>query len=422
MRTRIRPAELLKHYAGISRQLAGQLDFLSAIKAIAAEIGQFLPHDHIDACIVMADGQYHTAYESGLDTDWGNLRSAPISRSPIRTILWGDEDYIVTPDASVDPRFHFDGAFARPIFEQTLRSRLHVALKVQGEVIGALSCSCHKSNVYTQEDVANAQAIADLLSPYFFSLRTAQLAQHSAIVEAEARAREEGLRQGALNLTEALERERQRIGMDLHDQTLADLTRLARQIDRLAEQPQLDGLSLVPISRSLQSCMQELRRIIEHATPSVLQLFGFAMAVENHLERAISDSGTRIKSSFVDETAGMADQLEATVRIALFRMVQEAINNAVLHSNCSEVRVELTIQGRTIIASVRDDGCGMKSASKRVGGGLDNIATRADLIGAELTVCSGGNLKGSTVTISVPRPAEGATFSEPLESFSTGAT
>lgn len=401
MRKRIRPAELLKHYAGISRLLAGQLDFRSAINAVATEIGLFLPHDHIDVCIVMVEGQFHTAYESGLDTDWGNLNSAPISRSPIRSLLWGQEDFILTEDASLDPRFHFEGAFDKPIFEQSLKSRLHVAMKVQGDVIGALSCSCHEAGVYTHEDVANAQAIADLLSPYFFSLRTTQRAQRSAIVEAEARAREEGLRQGALNLTEALERERQRIGMDLHDQTLADLTRLTRQIERLAELPGIDGQHLVPISRSLQNCMQELRRIIEHATPAVLQLFGFVPAVENHLERAIADSGMSISAHVVDETGGSADQLDPTVRIALFRMVQETINNAVLHSGCNRIDVALRARDGTVMAIIADDGCGMSAEPKRTGGGLDNIATRARLIGAELKVQSGRGKQGAVVTISV---------------------
>lgn len=405
MRRRIRPAELLKHYAGISRLLAGQLDFASAIKAVAAEIGQFLPHDHIDACIVMIDGKYHTAYETGLDTAWGRLDAAPIEQSPIRSLLWGETPYILTDDASKDERFHFEGAFDNPIFEQILCSRLHVPMTVQGEIIGALSCSSHQPGLYTLEDVTNAQAIADLLAPYFFSLRAAQLAQRSAIVEAEVRAREEGLRQGALNLTEALERERQRIGMDLHDQTLADLTRLTRQVEHLAEKPVIEGQSLEPVSRSLQRCMQELRRIIEHATPSVLQLFGFASAVETHIERAVIDSGSKITSSLVDETQGAVDALEPTVRIALFRIVQEAINNAVLHSHCTLVSVKLRAHEDAIVARVDDDGRGLDRSGLRSSGGLDNMETRARLIGAELEVCTRREGMGTSVIVSVPRPA-----------------
>ena len=402
MRKRIRPAELLKHYAGISRLLAGQLDFASAIKAVAAEIGQFLPHDHIDVCIVMVDGKYHTAYETGIDTAWGRLDAAPIAQSPIRSLLWGEDAFILTDDASTDARFHFEGAFDNPIFEQVLRSRLHVPMTVQGQVIGALSCSSHQPGFYTLDDIANAQAIADLLAPYFFSLRAAQFAQHSAIVQAEARAREEGLRQGALNLTEALERERQRIGMDLHDQTLADLTRLARQVERLAEKPVIPGESLEPVSLSLQRCMHELRRIIEQATPSVLQLFGFASAVETHLERAIVDSGSTIACELSDTTEGTIDWLEPTVRIALFRIVQEAINNAVLHSQCSKVSVKLSMRETTIVARVEDDGRGLRRGEARGNGGLGNMSTRAQLIGAGLEVRRGAEGKGTSVVISVP--------------------
>src|SRR5690606_19697629 len=122
-----------------------------------------------------------------------------------------------------------------------LRSRLHVALKVQGETIGALSCSSLQPNFYSPEDIDRARSIADLLAPYFFALRAADQAKRSAIVEAEARAREEGLRLGALRLTEALEAERQRIGMDLHDQTLADLTRFAKRLERLSLMPTISG-------------------------------------------------------------------------------------------------------------------------------------------------------------------------------------
>ena len=207
---KIAPSALLDHYLGISRLLAGQLDFRSAIKAVGAEVSHIIPHDHLDVCITMVNGKYHTAYETGLDTAWGEHAPAPICNSPIRSLLWGEVDQMITPDARVDHRFHFEDAFTRPIFEHNLRSRIHVPLKVEGEVIGALSCSSHQVAFYSAEDVANACSVADLLSPYFFALRAADQAKQSAIVEAEARAREEGLRLGALNLTEALERERQR--------------------------------------------------------------------------------------------------------------------------------------------------------------------------------------------------------------------
>jgi signal transduction histidine kinase len=385
----IAPSALLDHYLGISRLLAGQLDFRSAIKAVGAEVSHIIPHDHLDVCMTMVNGLYHTAYETGLDTAWGQLAPAPVANSPIRALLWGQVDMMMTGDAQIDPQFQFESSFTRPIFEHNLRSRIHVPLKVGGEVIGALSCSSHQVDFYSASDVSNAQSIADLLAPYFFALRAADQAKQSAIVEAEARAREEGLRLGALSLTEALERERQRIGMDLHDQTLADLTRLSRRLDRLIQECDLNGEALEPIARSLQHCMQDLREIIEEAKPSVLQLFGFAHAVENHLDRA-------------DETDGRIDLLDQTVRIALFRIVQEAINNAVRHAQAAAIEVRLRTNPTTLVIEVCDTGNGMPRKERRSGGGIDNMMTRARLISAKFTLGSNRDGAGTTVRLQLP--------------------
>ena len=302
----IAPAAQLNTFFSISRLLAGQLDFLSAIRSVAAEISKVLPHDHMDVCIVRLDGKFHTAYEAGIETAWGKLL-APVANSPIRSLLLGEVDQMITDDAVNDPRFAFEGAFRAPIVDHCLRSRIHVPMMVHGEIIGAFSCSKLTPAAYSPDDLESARFVADLLSPYFFALRAAEQAQRSAIIETEARAREEGLRLGALKLTEALESERQRIGMDLHDQTLADLTRLTRRLERVAQTEPAARLALEPVTRGLHHCMEDLRHIIEQAKPSVLHLFGFSQAVENHLDRSIRDSGAALEGVLQDMSAGAFD-------------------------------------------------------------------------------------------------------------------
>lgn len=396
------PADLIDHYVGISRLLAGQLDFRSAICSVAAEVAHIVPHDHLDVCVLLEDGNYLTAYETGIDTAWGDFAGAPVVNSPIRSLLWGEVDYLLADNAMTDPRFHFEGAFKRPIFEQSLRSRLHVPMKVQGTIIAALSCSSQKAGIYTIEDVERARIIADLLTPYFFALRAAEQAQRSAIIEAEARAREEGLRLGALKLTEALEQERQRIGMDLHDQTLADLTRLARRVDRLSRAGEVAPEALESVSRSLQHCMQDLRQIIEQAKPSVLQLFGLAQAIENHLVRSTRDTGSATEWDITDETHGALDQLEPTVSVALFRIAQEAINNAVRHASPSAIMVRLDADDDRLVIEIADDGSGHVKTRKRIGAGIDNMQTRARLISARFTIGSGPDGRGTVVRVVLP--------------------
>ncbi len=398
-------ATRLKQFFRISRLLAGQLDFSPAIRAVAAEVAAIVPHDHLDVCILQGDGRFHTAYETGIDTAWGRLPLGPVVDSPIRSLLLGEVDHIITDDAMNDPRFQFDGAFHGPIFDHALRSRLHVPMIVRGEIIGALSCSLTTIGHYGDEDLRNARYIAELLSPYFFALRAAEQARQSAIVEAEARAREEGLRLGALRLTEALEQERQRIGMDLHDQTLADLTRLARRLERLCADKEVAAVDLIPLTRSLQQSMQSLRQIIEAAKPSVLHLFGFADAVENHLDRAIRESGQTITGRIVDEGAGSIDALPSTVGMAMFRITQEAINNAVNHAQASTIIVQLSNPRGGVSVSVTDDGRGLGGTSSRNGNGIDNMRTRARLISARFTIGKGPGSIGTRMQISLPSRA-----------------
>lgn len=401
---RPRPDSRLNQFLRIARLLAGQLDFLSAIRAVAAEIAGIVPHDHLDVCIVRPDGKVHTAYETGIDTAWGSAPEAPVALSPIRALLMGEVDHILTEDATRDPRFRFPGAFTRPIHEHGLRARIHVPMIVHGEVIGALSCSRHEPGVYGAGDVRNCRYIAEILAPYFFALRAAEDARRAAIVEAEARAREEGLRQGALRLTEALEAERQRIGMDLHDQTLAELTRLARRLERLAEAPAVGRDDLLPLLSSLQASMAGLRQIIEEAKPSVLHLFGFRDAVENLLDRAVRDSGQAIATRVVDSTGGALERLQGPVAVTLLRILQEAVNNAVSHAGAASVTVGLALEEGALLLTVTDDGIGLGTARRRGGAGIDNMRTRARLVGARFSIGPGPGRRGTELRLLLPLP------------------
>lgn len=395
------PGSLFEHYLGISRLLAGQLDFNSIIQAVATEISHIIPHDHLDVCIKLVDGKYHVAYESGLESDWSRQPPALLSGSPIRSLLSGEVDHLLSGDALHDPRFHFDGAFSSPIIALSLHSRLHVPLRVQGDIIGALSCSRHARDAYRPEDVFNARAVADLLAPYFFAIRSAEQARRSAIEEAAANAREEGLRAGALELTDALEAERQRIGMDLHDQTLADLTRLVRRAAPLVRMGTVNGEMLEPLVRGLHDCMHDLRQIIEEARPSILQLFGLVQAIETCLDRAVRDSGADIECDIVDDSDGMIDTLDQGVATSLFRIVQEAINNAIRHARASRIVVTLRRRDGWLVVDIADDGVGVDMARLSGGRGVGNMKTRAQLISARFTAGRNRNGPGTCISVAV---------------------
>lgn len=396
---------VLRHFLGISRALAGQLEFQPMIDAVSAEIQPILPHDHLDVSLLLPDGRTHiAAYETGVSTDWGNIAQHPISHSPIRSLLLGEAPYILSADATQDERFIFPEAMNHPIFEAQLRSRLHVPLRVRGEIIGALSCSTHVANFYTEADVQHTQHVADLLASYLYALRQANEVKKLAINEAEMHAREEGLRQGALGLTEQLERERQRIGMDLHDQTLADLTRIHRRITRLQNLASPPQAELAHLSQILLETMRELRRLIDAVKPTVLQLFGFEEGIEDLLISTVRDSGQPIQTRLTDHTQGLGNRLDEATQIGLFRIVQEALNNAIKHANTNQVDVVIQQQASHLFLSIHDNGDGLTIRDTSQSSGLRNMYTRARLMAARLTVQPQPYGQGTQVVVELPLP------------------
>ncbi len=383
----------LAYYLRISNHLAGNLDIRSALRSVKTEIEQILPLDHLDVCLIDEDRKWNTSYEVGMRTSWSSRRSH-IDESPVRDILSGVCETMITGDATADPRYIFEGSASEPILRHHLRSRVNVSMKVLGRTIGSLNCSSQIANIYDENTILQVRNLADVLAPYFYALRATESAKREAVIRTEVQAREEGLRLGALSLTEALEAERQRIGMDLHDQTLADLTRIARDLNAASSRAEIRALQI-----RMQDCIQGLREIIDMSIPSLLELFGFQHAVRMHLERAL---GTKphIKIQVSDNSNGAFDALPETTRTALFRIAQEAINNAVQHADANMISV-LIADDAGYWMEIRDDGNAQISHEHpRTTGGLTHMRTRARLIAANFEIA---NENGTVVRVQLPR-------------------
>jgi signal transduction histidine kinase len=386
----------LAHYLRISNLLAGNLDINSALHSVKSEIDKIIEFDHLDVCLIDTGKTWNTSYEVGLQTSWSTSRSA-VRQSPVRDILYGKTDYLLTGNALKDPRYIFPDAVSAPILHHEFRSRVNVAMKVLGEVIGSLNCSSKKENFYDETHVEQVRILADILAPYFYALRANEKSNKEAIYRAEILAREEGLRLGALSLTDALEAERQRIGMDLHDQTLADLTRIARDIH-----PGLTNAQHHHLQQQIQNMIQDLRGIIDTSIPSILELFGFHHAIVTHLERAISREST-MQFSVDDHTDGAIDTLPETIRIAIFRICQEALNNAVLHSGADKISVIIRRDASEHLKIKIIDNGTFRPAPRGPSGGLAHIKTRAQLIGAQYQIITEN---GTQIKIKLPRAAQ----------------
>ena len=194
-----------------------------------------------------------------------------------------------------------------------------------------------------------------------------------------------------LNLANEAERERRRIARDLHDQTLADLRHLLLLSDQPADgdskNKQLDPAVL---RTEIESISQEVRRICEDLSPSVLQNVGFAAALEFALSHAVQDAPAekRFEYEFVcDESLEEQAQLPANVQMQVYRMVQEAVSNIWRHAGATHVKMTVQVSpAGDFILQLQDNGKNFEPAAQRnhEGRGLANMHARASLIGAEI--------------------------------------
>lgn len=175
---------------------------------------------------------------------------------------------------------------------------------------------------------------------------------------------------------------------------MADLSRLLREVT--AETP----LPRDALADHLRETITGLRRIIDMAVPTLLDLFGFSHAVRVHLERACHNDETVLDVH--DLTRGLPDTLDTTVRSALFHITQEAINNATRHAGADRITVRIDQPTpATLTVTVSDDGCGIPAAPSRQSG-LLHMRTRARLIAADLDILPD---QGTTVRATLRFPA-----------------
>ncbi|HLL72923.1 MAG TPA: two-component regulator propeller domain-containing protein [Pyrinomonadaceae bacterium] len=207
-----------------------------------------------------------------------------------------------------------------------------------------------------------------------------------------------------LNLANEAERERRRIARDLHDQTLADLRSLLLLTDQLPAagnnsggnssgggDGQRESFDPSLFRAEIESVSDEIRRICEDLSPSVLENVGLAAALEWALSNAVAHLPEQQKFEYefvCEEDLDERIEFQAGVRMQIYRIAQEAINNICRHAEAARVRfrVELT-RGGELLLTLEDDGRGFNPHDKRVrkGRGLTGIRARASLIEAEVS-------------------------------------
>lgn len=203
-------------------------------------------------------------------------------------------------------------------------------------------------------------------------------------------------------LMEAIGGEQRRIAQEMHDGLGQELTGLALSVRALANRAQKErdviSVDLDQLALLATSCIQDAHRIVQGLSPLTNADGNLDAALELLAQRS-SLSGTRVQFHSRHDIAPM---VELKVRNHLYRIAQEAVQNALKHSGAKKIDIELYSRPSDLRLSVIDDGHGLAAdADTRSGLGMRTMRFRASAIGGRISITRGTH-GGNSVVCDVP--------------------
>ena len=317
---------------------------------------------------------------------WGAVGRAVLERKPIaipdNAAIFAD--IVTDTNASAKPHLR-----ARLVNHASrYRSVLSVPIVVKGAVYGGLSVYHLRPRAFTEEEIKLAVSLAD----------------HAALAIENARLREQAEKSAAAA-------ERSRLARDLHDavtQTLFSTSLIAEVLPRIWEKNTDEGKRRLSELRELtRGALAEMRTLLLELRPSAL--------IEADLEdllRQLAEAVTGRSRVPISVTISGKGQLPSEVRVALYRIAQEALNNVAKHANASEAQINLRFNPRDneqpesrtwrVALEIIDNGTGFDASQSRPTHlGLKIMRERAESIDAELSITSSAT-DGTQVVVRWP--------------------
>lgn len=278
---------------------------------------------------------------------------------------------------------------------------LAIPLTRQGDaadVYGGIVLFYEEAHEFCVDEVELAMAFSHQAALAIDNARLRQQAQHAAVLE-----------------------ERGRLARELHDsvtQSLYSTTLFCEAGRELAEAGDIQRVRhlLTRVGETAQQALKEMRLLVYELRPTALEKQGLVGALRQRLDAVEKRSGVEA-SLRVDDDEQVLLILPKSLEEALYRIAQEALNNALKHASASTVAIHLCADNRQICLEITDDGKGFALATTHdLGGmGLNTMQERAQRIGALFQIVSDvGDGTKIRVTMDFPREALGAQTMSPI--------
>jgi signal transduction histidine kinase len=206
------------------------------------------------------------------------------------------------------------------------------------------------------------------------------------------------------HLFQVAETERAKLASELHDDMGSLLTVLAMRLGRLKAQLQDVAPSLVAEQQEvidlLHATVSAQRRIVASLRPVLLDSFGLAVALRNHVEDWSRNSGVPVDLELPSDLPA----LPAEAALTLFRITQESLTNAAKHAGASRVQVSLRVTNNEMALRVEDNGTGIapERLQQPSSHGILGMRERLMEFGGHLRIEPGAGTRGTRVSATVP--------------------
>lgn len=211
-----------------------------------------------------------------------------------------------------------------------------------------------------------------------------------------------------INVLETQENERKRIARDLHDSTVQNLTNMMHKTELCTRLIDIDPvrakLELQTMINTIKSTINDMRNIIFGLRPMSLDDLGLIATIERYIRDFKKNHEIDISLKVQNEEKSILP----VINLTLFRIVQEASNNAIKHGKANKIVINLTYDEDVILLSIQDNGIGFKNdtymdtkANMFSGYGLSMMKERVLLLSGDFNIESNEN-KGTKILVKVP--------------------
>jgi PAS domain S-box-containing protein len=179
------------------------------------------------------------------------------------------------------------------------------------------------------------------------------------------------------------EKQSEKISRELHDNINQVLATIRLLLSLLRTEDAAKAEIISTSKESVDYCIEEIRRLSHSLAPPSLHEISLKESIERMISKILFAKGERVKL----ETIGLDESvLSEGLKVTVYRIVQEQMNNIVKYASASDIHVQLRQNQHNLTLLIEDNGQGFDVKAKREGIGLANITSRAELYNGQAII------------------------------------